>query len=340
MSKDTRFIGAHVKAVSAPGEAAPDAPYGWVEGIANAFEVDRYGDLVLPSALAGAIEKFMLNPVLSFGHGIDGNPTNGTLPAGTVLSIKQDPKGNTTFRARFANTADAQKVRQLYADGDMRAFSIHFLPYGSSLEVRPPTPEELQQFPGTERVISKMELIEIACAVVPVNAGSLASGAKSLNHGKGKMSPMPTLKQGAKAMAKTILTSESRKAIANAAGAYDKHVKSMEGLKDQLEELSESPEGAEDDHPGMASKCSKAFQAATESHGQLGEAIKAMHVSINGGNEPASDGDEDPDAEPGDDADAGAAGGEAVTDGGTPPLPEDPEAKALVSAFRAGLAKK
>ncbi len=289
--KDRRFIGAHVKAV---GEKTDDAPYGWVEGIANAFEVDRYGDLVLPEAMGGAVAKFMKNPVLSFGHGIEGNPVNGTLPAGTVLSLTQDKAGNSIFRARWANTEDAQKVRQLYADGDMRAFSIHFLPYGDSVETRAPLADEVARHPGVERVITKLELVEIACAVVPVNAGSLATGAKSMN---GEESTAPKLLKpsplGERAMPKSILTSGMRKAIATAHKAYDGHVKALDGLAGHLEELSDSGEGKEADHDSMSTACKESFAKAVETHGKLGEAIKGMHKAITDEDDEAEGGDGD-----------------------------------------------
>lgn len=313
--------GAHVKAVSKAGEEAADAPYGWVEGIANAFEVDRSGDLVLPTAIAGAMPKFMTNPVLTFGHGLEGNPSNGTLPAGTVIKMWQDPDGNTNFRARFASTDDAQKARKLYQDGDMRAFSIHYLPYGPSIEKRLPTDEEMREHPGVESVITKCELIEIALAVVPVNAGSLTTGVKSFT-GKG-LKPMPKLKRGAKAMGNTILTSDHRKAIEGATKAYEAHVKSMESVQGALDELSEGKDGAEADHGAMSEKCMKAFTAADGTHKALGEAIKAAHKSITNAS---------------DDAEEGEPAGEDAADEGSPKLPEGPEAKSVRLAYQKAFA--
>lgn len=314
------MIGARAIAV---GDKADDAPYGWVTGIANALEVDRYGDLVLTEALMNAVPKYMTNPVLSFGHGIDGNPTNGTLPAGSVLSIAPDLKGNTVFRARFASTDDAQKVRQLYKDGDMRAFSIHFLPYGDSLQTRAPTADEVAQYPGVQRVITALELVEIACAVVPVNAGSLASGSKSLTAAKLATPKLLKPQTGERAMPKSILTGEQRKAIDGARSAYEAHVKALTGVAGHLEELAESPEGGEADHGSMCAKCHAAFTGAADSHAKLGDAIKAMHVAITNHEPEGAEGDGE--------GDAGAD--PADGDDGSAPVQTDPEAKALVAAF-------
>ena len=344
-----RIIGGYVKAV---GDDAPDAPDGWVEGIANAFEVDRYGDLILPEAMAAAFPKYLRNPVVSFGHGIDGNPTNGTLPAGKTLTLsiltspldlgggQIAPAGSTAFRAAFAPTPDAQLVRKLYAGGYMKAFSIHFLPYGPSLETRQPTDEERALYPSVERVVTALELIEIALAVVPVNAGSLSSGAKSFNGGR--LRPVPKFNRGAKAM-NSILTGDQRKAVETAAGAYENHAKDMEAVKAHLEELSASPEGKEADHGAMCMKCAKAVADAGASHQALADSVKAMHVAITN-QQPDGEADDDPDADPTADDDADPSQ-EAVTetggpdDAGSPALPDDPEAKAFVLALRKGLSK-
>ena len=310
-------------------EASADAPYGSVSGIANAFEVDRYGDLVLPEAMGAATAKFMQNPVLSFGHGIEGNPTDGTLPAGSVLNLTQDVKGNTIFRARWASTPDAQKVRQLYKDVDMRAFSIHFLPYGDSLETRQPTADEVARFPGVQRVITKLELIEIACAVVPVNAGSLASEAKSFT---GLMRPKSISQPstGERTMSKSILTSDMRKAIDGAKSAHEAHVKALDAVATHLEELSVSKEGAEADHATMCGKCFAAFKKSADAHAALGEAVKGMHKAITN-----ADVEEDREGE-GNEPEAGKEpdGDEGQGEGGSEPLPTEPEAKALVLQFR------
>lgn len=319
-------LGAGVKAVGKMDEVTADAPYGWVEGIVNAFEVDRQGDLILPEALAGSFAKYMLNPVMTFGHGMDGNPVNGTLPAGTTLKLWQDGAGNTLFRARWAAHPDAQKVRQMYVDDDMRAFSVHFIPFGPSIEARNPTPEERKRYLGVERVITKLEMIEIACAVVPVNAGSLKTGAKSLN-GFGLTALTHLTPKGAKAM-KSILTSEHRKLMDGAAKAYEGHVKSMEAVKGSLEELSAGKEGEEADHGAMAGKCMKAVEDAGTSHAALAESVKALSSAL-----PAGQAEEKEELEEG--APEAAAATDGVTgneDGSAPLKPE--EMKAFTEAYQ------
>ncbi len=229
MDKSIRSLTAHVKAA---GLKADDAPYGWVEGIANKFEVDRYGELVLPTAFKNATEKFMKNPVMSIGHRIDGDPSAG-LPAGTVLKLWQDQGGDTYFRARFANTPEAQKVRGLYVDGDMRAFSVQFLPAWHDKEwSRDPSPEEMKAYGPTLRiVIQKIDLIEIACCPVGVNAGSLATAAKSLS----TLTKPKSLKPGA--TMKKSMSDEGKGHLAKMIESYTAAVGCMSSSAEALEEL-------------------------------------------------------------------------------------------------------
>lgn len=321
----------NAKAVASGADATgADAPNGWVEGIANAFEVDRYDELVLPAAMQAAFTKYLANPILSFGHGIDGNPTNGTLPAGKVLWLKildmpmdlgngvMAPAGSTYFRAAFAPTDDAQKVRSLYAGQFMRGFSVQFITQAS----RDPLPQELEKFPGLRRVITELDLIEIACAVVPVNAGSLAAASKSLN-GKGGLKPprrIPTTKE--KAMGNMLLTSEHKDLIAAAHKAYGDHAEKMEELSKSLGDMGAAADaGEEGDHAATAAKCSKDMEAVTESHNNLQGAVGAMKKAISGDDDNA---DEPADDEPADD--------EPNDEAGSPPM-DDPEARAVSAAW-------
>ena len=330
MAVNKQSINAKAIANGKDDEASPN---GWVEGIANAFEVDRYDELVLPAAMQAAFTKYLANPILSFGHGIEGNPVNGTLPAGKVDWLKildapmdlgagvMAPAGSTYFHASFAPTDDAQKVRALYAGGFMRGFSVQFITKSS----RDPLPQELEKFPGLRRVITELDLIEIACAVVPVNAGSLAAASKSLN-GKGGLKPprrITVTKE--KAMGNMLLTSEHKDLIAAAHKAYGDHAEKMEELSKSLGDMGAAADaGEEGDHAATAAKCAKDMEAVTASHGALADSVKAMHKAISGddgdtGDDEGTDDDVDPDAD--DDQDAGS-----------PPM-DDPEARAVAAAW-------
>ncbi len=274
-------------AVKDQGDVAEDAPDGWVEGIANAHEVDRYNELVRPAALAAAVPAFMRNPVLSFGHGIEGNPTNGTLPAGTVLKMWQEADGSTHFRAAWAPTEDAQLVRKLYKTKHMRAFSVQFICNDSE----PPTPADLTKFPGMRIAITKLDLLEIACAVVPVNAGSLATSAKSLG-----LKPVPTL---TKEKTMGALNPDQLKQVGELETHYNSMAEKMGTVAEALTDLMTN--GAnEEDHAPRAAKLMESHKAMGADHAALGDVCKALATGLGvkaegeGETAPPKDGEEAP----------------------------------------------
>lgn len=264
------------------GQVTADAPYGWVEGISNAYICDRYDELVLPTAFAAAAEGFMKNPVLSFGHGIEGNPANGTLPAGTVLKLWQDGQGNTHHRARWANTEDAQKVRGLYNDGDMRAFSVQFI----TLDSRPPTLEEVTKWPTLRRVITKLDLVEIACAVVPVNQGSLVTASKSL----AGVRKLATPTEGA-TMDKRKLSDEEVKQMDALVANYNSTAEAMGNIALALDEM-RAKAGEEDDHAPRMQKMVDGQKSLTTACASMGETCMALAKGFGiSGDEPAAEDD-------------------------------------------------
>lgn len=315
--------------VKAQGETDKDAPYGWVEGVANGYVCDRYDELVDPPAIASAAAKFMLNPVMSFGHGIEGNPVNGTLPAGSVLKIWQDAKRDSLFRARWANTPEAQKVRQMYKDGDMRGFSVQFIP----LDSRPPTPEELSKWPTLRRVITQLDLIEIACAVVPVNQASLVTASKSLATPRKLSVPA----EGA-SMEKRALSPEEMKSLDTMVQQYNTTAEGMATLAQAIDDIRSNAANEDDHAPRMT--------AAVTAHKGMGVSLKDMGGSIGtlasgfgvkAEGDPAEEGAEDPDAEVDPNADPNAPDPAKPKPGAEPDATPEEQAKSFGEAFQAAL---
>lgn len=319
--KKAVFLG--VKATD-KGKATDEAPYGWVEGCANAAVKDRYDELVLPSALSKAVPAFMMNPVLSHGHNIDGNPVTGGLPAGSVLKIWQEADGSTFHRSRWANTPEAQKTRGLYNDGDMRGFSVQFMP----LDSRQPTPEELAKFPGLRIVITELDLIEIACAVVPVNQGSLTTASKSLAGVRKLAAPTED-----STMSKRKLSDEEVKQMDGMVAAYNSTAEGMSTIAMALDEL-RAKAGEDDDHAPRIQKIMDGHKAMTTGAKTMGDTCMALGkgFGIKGEGEPADPNAEDPNADP--DADPNADPNAA--DDPNKEKPED-QAKALQLAFQTAL---
>ncbi len=267
--------------VLAMGDTEADAPNGWVEGIGNAFIVDRYREVILPEAFSKAADGFMANPVLTGFHELD------KFPFGTVLKLWQDAKLNTCFKARWADTPDAQMCRKLYVAGDMRAFSVQFIPKAS----RRPTDDEQKKWPGAEVIITEVDLLEIACCAVPVNPGSLATASKSMSPTTASLHALAANQEPGM---KLSLTDEAKGHLARVQDAFNRSVKSMTGVAESLDELSaHAKEGGEAKdaqelshamgvHAALARRCMRSMHAA---HKDLAESL---------GTEAPADDTEDP----------------------------------------------
>ena len=135
-----------------------------VEGMASFKEVDRMGDLMLPTAFDDKLKTFMSNPVLAWCHNIMTIP-----PIGKVTEFEVRENGP-HFKAKFDSDPFSKLIFSKYKSGSMRAFSVQFQPD----KVREPNDEEKVTFGDSlKRVIVKAGLLEISCVPVPAVANAL-----------------------------------------------------------------------------------------------------------------------------------------------------------------------
>ena len=93
-----------------------------VEGMASFKEVDRMGDLMLPTAFDDKLKTYMSNPVLAWCHNIMTIP-----PIGKVTEFEVRENGP-HFKAKFDTDAFSKLIFSKYKSGSMRAFSVQFQP--------------------------------------------------------------------------------------------------------------------------------------------------------------------------------------------------------------------
>ena len=110
---------------------------------------DRDNDRVLPQG--GDFQHFLRNPVLCWGH------SHSDLPIGTVTQLASDATGVRMQWKWLHNDAFADRVRNAYEQGVVRAASIGFIPQRS---VR-------NEYGGEDH--REWELIEISLVSVPAN---------------------------------------------------------------------------------------------------------------------------------------------------------------------------
>lgn len=152
-----------------------DAKSRTVTAMASTPEVDRYGSIILPSAFAAYMDRYMSNPVLLDNHRQNGDPV------GRCIDYRITESGlEMTFE--FAPTKAGDEKLALYSGGFMRGFSVA----GQMRDVVFAWDEEerkaaLPAFARTalsdgraDFVITSLELIEVSCATIPANPGALA----------------------------------------------------------------------------------------------------------------------------------------------------------------------
>lgn len=152
-----------------------DAKSRTVTAMASTPEVDRYGSIILPSAFAAYMDRYMSNPVLLDNHRQNGDPV------GRCIDYRITESGlEMTFE--FAPTKAGEEKLALYSGGFMRGFSVA----GQMRDVVFAWDEEerkavLPAFARTalsngqaDFVITSLELLEVSCATIPANPGALA----------------------------------------------------------------------------------------------------------------------------------------------------------------------
>ena len=143
-----------------------------VRGYASTPNLDRYRDIVEPSAFEGALKTYMTNPVVLRSHDAD-------RPVGLVESAKVTDKG-LWVEAIIKEEKTAKEVNA----GLFRTFSIGYIPLSTELRNKDNQPfDPMKDDPWDHmniRVIKELDLVEISVVSTPANAGALFSLAKSL----------------------------------------------------------------------------------------------------------------------------------------------------------------
>lgn len=132
-----------------------------IKGFASTPDIDRYDDIVNPTAFKNAMEGYMKNPVVLLGH-------DSSKVLGQVTEYKLDKKG-LEVTARLTN--DIDNTFKNIADKNLRGFSIGFIckAWGYKTEGE-----------KTIREITELDLIETSVVSTPANASALFTLSKSI----------------------------------------------------------------------------------------------------------------------------------------------------------------
>jgi len=147
------------------------ADAGSITGYASTWirEPDAYGDVVAKGAFLESIEKIKdsgkVLPLL-FNH--DSNTLNNYI--GTVTNLEEDDHG-LKFTATFDDTPDAQRARQLAADGRLAKFSFAY-------DIQDQGEVELEDGRKANE-LRKLDIHEVSLVLYPANPDTSVIGVKA-----------------------------------------------------------------------------------------------------------------------------------------------------------------
>ena len=283
-----------------------------IKGFASTPDIDRYRDIVEPTAFKSALELFMKNPVLLRSHDSD-------QAAGNVLSATVTEKG-LWIEAEVLD----EKMQEEVMDGRRRALSIGYIPLETAIQVQPDD-ETLRPFNWAQdsifasnvvRVIKQLDLVEISLVTTPANGHALFTVEKSVKECLNSLSVksfMKTKKQAANvpAMIKHVVTEEDLKANPE----LDEHgVKVGETIEFPAASRKAAPQAEKKDAEGedTEEKAEDAAEGADDANEDTEEkSEEAENQETGSENDEGGESDEDADAEESEaEADADEAEGE------------------------------
>lgn len=142
-----------------------------IRGYASTPDIDRYRDIVEPSAFKDALSLYLKNPVLLRSHDAD-------RPIGVVEVATVTDQGLWIE----AVVKDVQTAKEI-EEGLMRTLSIGYIAKSTELQHEDGTPfnweEDSPWDPSLVRVIKELDLVEISVVSTPANGNALFSMAKS-----------------------------------------------------------------------------------------------------------------------------------------------------------------
>lgn len=133
-----------------------------IDFVCSTPDVDRYGEIVLPSAFAKSLKQFMLNPVFPFGHHYEAS--GNQLP--TVGHWKDMRVSDNALigKAYFKPRGLGEECFQDYIEGNLTSVSVAWLTRSWRMEER-----EIEGVSKRVRVFDEVDLIEVSAVLIPAN---------------------------------------------------------------------------------------------------------------------------------------------------------------------------
>jgi len=145
-----------------------------VTALVSTPSIDRYGEIVLPSAFENSLPAFMRNPVLITNHRY--STDDGSCPViGKWVSMSITKEGLLGTCEFMTDDALAESWFKRFVQKCIRAFSVGFIAQKSEFRTFKMPDGSTKAL----RVFVEVELIEVSACAIPANRESLVIGASA-----------------------------------------------------------------------------------------------------------------------------------------------------------------
>lgn len=127
-----------------------------IEGMANTSDLDRVGDIVLPSAFEKNLPQYLDNPVLLSQHNWD--DVIGRVVEANIVEDTEATSGGLWIKAEISNAPDTESVRTKIREGSLKTFSIGYNEVDA-------TYDRVKDC----YIVKEVELLEISVVTIPAN---------------------------------------------------------------------------------------------------------------------------------------------------------------------------
>jgi HK97 family phage prohead protease len=226
-----------------------------IEAIANLAKVDRWDEVIPPTAWGKRLGVYMKNPIILREH-------NRDWPIGTAESVTAKDDG-LHYRACIGNPKAAQltamqiESRSLIAQGILRANSVGFIPH-------------LIEWDEDEEVIrhTDVELLEISIVAIPMQQDSMITSVKAWRKGLSMPKANEKTEEGTDVAAITAIKSTVEECLQHAKGCYDilnkLHSEESKRLQDEIAALKTKNKELQDEVEALTKSSEELLETLTK----------------------------------------------------------------------------
>lgn len=143
-----------------------------IDFVCSTAAVDRYGEIVLPSAFAKSLPTFLKNPAFPYGHSYE--PANGLTPTVGHWRRMEATADALVGTAWFKPRGLGDECWQDYLEGNLTSVSVAWLTRAWEMREL-----EIEGATRRVRVFTEVDLVEVSAVLIPANPQARLRAASS-----------------------------------------------------------------------------------------------------------------------------------------------------------------